>query len=152
MEGQASIIENKDFGTEISRILPLIMREFAKRQMTIFSKGFLTIPQLVILEVLAERGPCKMSKLAMTLDFSMSAVTALVDKMIALRLVRRERSSEDRRVVKVFLLNKGKDTVRRVSEERRDIANNLFAVLSKNERDEYLRMLRKVYRHLRQKQ
>jgi DNA-binding MarR family transcriptional regulator len=152
MEKQASIMGNKDFGTEISRILPLIMREFAKRQMTTFSKGFLTIPQLVILEVLAERGSCKMSELAMTLDFTMSAVTALVDKMIALKLVRRERSSEDRRVVKVFLLNKGKDTVRRVSEERRDIANNLFAVLSNNERDEYLRMLRKVYGYLRQKQ
>lgn len=145
-------MNNADFGREVSKTLPLIQREFVKRQMTIFSKGFLTVPQVVILDLLAERGPCKMSELAKTLDFTMSAVTAIVDKMLKLKLVKRERSSKDRRVVKVVMLNKGKETAGRLTEERRDIANNLFSALTKEEKGEYLKLLRKVYDNLRQRE
>ena len=152
MKRQLQKAQKADFGTEVSKILPLIMREVTKRQMSILSKGFLTIPQVVILDLLVERGPCRMSELARVLGFTMSAVTAIVDKMISLRLVKRERSSQDRRVVKVIILNKGKETAGRVSEERRDVANNIFSALTEEDRNEYLRLLRKVYDNLRQRQ
>lgn len=139
---------NIDFGTEVSRIHPLIMRKLAKRQMSVFSKGLLTIPQIVILDLLAEKGSCKMNELARVLNFTMSAVTAIVDKMVKLKLVRREHSTEDRRVVRVTMLEKGREIVRRVSEERRDAANSIFAPLTEKDKKEYLRILRKVYDNL----
>lgn len=151
MNPQAAV-KNADFGTKIAEILPLIMREFTKGQKNIFSKGFLTIPQVVILDFLIERGTCQMNELAKVLNFTRSAVTAIVDKMIALGLVQRERSSEDRRVVKVIILNKGKQAAREVKVARQDCANNLFSVLSKKDKAEYLRILREVYDNIRQRQ
>ena len=62
--------EKRDFGREVSRIHPLIMRKLAKEKMTIFTKGFLTIPQIVILDLLAEKGICRMSELAKALNVS----------------------------------------------------------------------------------
>ncbi|MFC1480279.1 MarR family winged helix-turn-helix transcriptional regulator [Candidatus Omnitrophota bacterium] len=141
-----------DFGGEVSRILPLILREVTKKQMTIFSKGRLALPHVVILDLLAENGPCKMGDLAKTLHLTMSAVTGIVDRMIQLDLVKRERSREDRRVVRVSLLKKGEEAAKRVNEERRNTANDIFSPLTESERGEYLRILRKVYDNLRKKQ
>lgn len=153
MERQLNKLKNTDFGTELAKILPLIMREFTRRQQkNIFAKGLLTVPQVVILDFLAERGCSQMNELAKVLNFSMSAVTAIVDKMIALKLLKRERSSEDRRVVKVTVLNKGKEAIRQVREARRNCATDLFSALTEKERAEYLRMLRKVANSLRQRQ
>lgn len=138
-----------DFGTEFSKLQPLIMRELARRQMTIFSKETLTIPQVIILDLLLERGACRMGELARTLNFTMSAVTVIVDKMVKLKLVKRERSTLDRRVVKIILLNRGIKTAERINEERRNIANNIFSSFTEKDKREYLRLLRKVYNSLR---
>ena len=138
-----------DFGGEVAKILPLILRSVTQSHSTIFSKGTLAVPHVVILELLSEKGPCKMSELAKVLRLTMSAVTAIVDKMIALDLVKRERSLEDRRVVRVGLLKKGAEAAKRIGEERRKVANRIFSPLSEAEKREYLRLLRKVYNNLR---
>ena len=146
-------MENLDFGAEVAKILPLIMRDFTRsQQKNIFSKGVLTIPQVVILDFLDELGSCQMNELARILNFTMSAVTAIVDKMIKLKLIKRERSSRDRRVVNVMMLNKGKEAIRRVKEARRNCVTDLFSVLSKKDKEEYIRILRKIYDNLRRKE
>ncbi len=141
----------RDFGAEIAKILPYVLREFAGRQRDLFIKIALTVPQMVILDFLMERGPCKMSELAEALNFTMSAVTAIVDKMIKTKLVKRERSAQDRRVVRVVILHKGVQAARRVKETRRSCANEMFSVLSEQEKNEYVRILRKVADNLRKK-
>ena len=133
-----------DFGSEVSKILPRILREATSRQMSIFSKGDISLPQIVILEFLKEMGFCRMSDLAKILHLTMSAVTGIVDKMVDLGLVKRERSSKDRRVVRISLLKKGEDTARRVSAERKSVVNDIFSVLTEQEKREYLKLLRKV--------
>ncbi len=139
------------FGDEVSRVLPLIIREVSRRQMSVFSKGGLGLPHVVVLDLLRERGACRMGELAGTLHLTMSAVTGIVDRMIKLGLVKRERCVEDRRVVRVVLVKKGEEAARRVSEERRNTAEDIFSVLGASEKREYLRLLRKVYNNLKKK-
>ena len=138
-----------DFGVEVSKILPVIMREAGRRQMRILTKGDLTMPQIVILDFLLEKGHCRMGEVAHVLNLTMSAATGIVDKMVRTGFVKRERLQEDRRVVRIILLRKGEQMAKRVSEERRKAANEIFAYLSEAERHEYLRLLRKVYEGLR---
>ena len=145
-------IAKADFGAEVAKMHPLIAREFAKRQKDIFLKSSLTFPNLIILDLLVEKGPCKMSELAKNLNFTMSAVTVIVDKMIELGLVRRERSSKDRRVVNIIILNKGKEIARRLKEGRQGLANQLFSGLTREDKNNYIRILRKVYDNLRRGQ
>lgn len=151
MEQKRYKAKNADFGRDISRIMPLIIREATRRQKSIITKGLLTVSQFVILDLLVEKGSCKMSGLAGALGFTMSAVTPIVDKMIRLKLVERERSSEDRRVVNVIMLDKGRQTVERLNEERRNITNSIFSPLTEEERNQYLRLLTKVYDNLRKR-
>ena len=127
------------------------MREFTKRPKGTFSELSLTIPQIVVLEFLTDQGPRKMNELATALSFTMSAVTVIVDKMIKLKLVKRERSSEDRRVVNVILLNKGREMARRIKDARRNLVNELFSTVTVEDRQQYLRILRKVYKNLRRR-
>ncbi len=151
MERQYAKMGETDFGAEVAKILPLIMREFTKRPKSIFSELSLTIPQIVVLEFLTDQGPRKMNELATALSFTMSAVTVIVDKMIKLKLVKRERSSEDRRVVNVILLNKGREMTRRIKDARRNLVNELFSTVTVEDRQQYLRILRKVYKNLRRR-
>ncbi|MFC1631479.1 MarR family winged helix-turn-helix transcriptional regulator [Candidatus Omnitrophota bacterium] len=139
----------QDFGAEVAQVLPLILREFTRTQKNIFSKGELNMPQVVVLELLAENGPRQMNELAKVLHLTMSAATAIVDKMTALKLVKRERSSADRRVVNVTILNKGRQDIDRVRQARRDCVNELFSILSEGDKQEYLRILRTVALGLR---
>ncbi|UCB57545.1 MAG: winged helix-turn-helix transcriptional regulator [Candidatus Omnitrophota bacterium] len=145
-------VKGSDFGKEVSTMLPLIMREFTRNQhKDIFAKGLLSVPQVVILDFLYERKGCQMNELARLLNFSMSAVTAIVDKMIRLKLIKRQRSSQDRRVVNVMILSKGKEAIKRVREARRDCVNEMFSVLTQKDREEYIRILKKVYINLAHK-
>jgi DNA-binding MarR family transcriptional regulator len=140
-----------DFGSEVSSLLPLIIREVTRRQSTVIAKGNLTIPHIVILDLLREGPSCRMGDLAKALHLTMSAATAIVDKMVKLNLIKRERSNEDRRVVRVGLLRKGQETAKRIYNERRKSADDMFSALTESERQEYLKMLRKVCASLRKK-
>ncbi|MFH1848362.1 MAG: MarR family transcriptional regulator [Candidatus Omnitrophota bacterium] len=145
-------MEENNFGSEISRLLPVIIREFGKQQSGLLSNGALTIHQLVILDLLLERKSCNMSEISRGLNLTMSAATAIIDKMIGSKLVKRERSTEDRRVVRVIMQAKGRDIIDKINKGRRDLANNVFSVLTASEKSEYLRFLKKVCDSIKQAQ
>ena len=128
-----------DFGAEVARILPAILREVARTQKSVLTKGNLAMSHIVVLELLKTRGSCTMGELAKALNFTMSAATGMVDKMIEMGLVKRERSEKDRRVGRVVLLKKGEKMAGRVNEARRKIANNIYSVLTQKEKQAEIR-------------
>ena len=135
--------KRNDFGVEMAKILPLLIREFGRRQ-KIFFEGKFPMTYLVVLDMLREMGPVKMSVIARMMNITMSTATAIIDKMIDDKLVKRDRSSSDRRVVNVTMTKKGIEMATQIVEWRIDMSNDMFAVLSGPERDEYLRLLTKV--------
>jgi len=140
-----------DFGGEISKMQPIILREVSKKHMLTILGAGLTFPQITVLDFVKEKGACKMGDLAEALNMTMSAVTGIVDKMIKLKLVKRERSLKDRRIVRVTFLKKGLDTVKLMNKERRAAINSLFAIFTAEEKKVYLRLIKKMYNNLRKK-
>lgn len=59
----------------------------------------LTVPQLLALMCIAEEGPVSSTHISQRIHLSGSTVVGLVDRLEAKGLVRRERSTEDRRLV-----------------------------------------------------
>lgn len=151
MISQNRMVKNMDFGAEVARILPRILIEFSRRQKNFFMRTSLNISQVIVLEVLSEHSHCKMNELAKILNLTMSAVTAIIDKMIRHKLVKRERSSEDRRVVNVTMVSKGRQLIKQVREIRCSCANELFASLTEQDKQEYLRILKKAHLGLRKR-
>jgi DNA-binding MarR family transcriptional regulator len=137
-----------DFASEMSRMMPLLLREVTKRQEGILVKGDLVVSHIIVLDLISEKGPCTMGDLARSMNLTMSAVTGIVDAMVKKGLVKRERSRKDRRVVKVAFLKKGENTVKHVNEQRSNMTSELYSVFNEKERNEYLRLIRKVYNGL----
>ena len=134
-----------DFYDQMTRLMPVFLREVARRQEKVFTKGNMSVSNIVVVDVLKEKGACTMGEIAKMLNLTMSAATAIVDKMIDQSLVKRERLAEDRRVVRVSLRPKGIEVAKKIFEFRRNMSNDLFSVLTDKEREEYLRIRRKMY-------
>ena len=141
--------EKIDFGAEISKLMPLLIREMTRKKDTIFSSGELTVAHIAIIEYLSEKGISNMTDIAMMLSLSMSSSTSIIDKMIEMKSVKRARSEKDRRVVLVMLDEKGIDTAGRIMKERKNVFNDLFSPLEDSEKSEYLRLLKKIHDNLR---
>ncbi len=142
--------KKETFGDKIARINPILFREAMRRQLKLFSYEPVSLPHLAILDYLGEKSSSKMSDLAKVLGISMGAVTGIVDKMIFLKLVKRERSDEDRRVVFVVLLDKGKDVSEKFNDAKRNIVNDLFSILTEKEKQDYLLLIQKVVNNIKE--
>lgn len=74
----------------------------------------LTGPQLWAIKVLAESAPIMISDLARRMYLHPSTVIGILDRLESRGLLKRTRSTEDRRVVTVELTRKGKRTANKV--------------------------------------
>ena len=140
-----------NYEVEISKTAGAIHRELTNRFNEIFSKGKLTMSHLIILELLYEKKLSTMTELARSLNLTMSATTAIIDRMLAQKLVDRARSDKDRRVVEVSLTKKGVSTAAKVLNNRLEMIKEMFFVLTKSEKQQYLLLLRKVYSGIKER-
>jgi len=78
-----------------------------------------TLAQYRVLIELAARGPQRLADLASALTVERSTATRMCDRLVRKRLVARQRSTDDRRVVRVSLTEAGAELVVEVSRRRR---------------------------------
>ncbi len=76
----------------------------------------LTIPQLNMLMTCHDIGPTTIKEIAADLEVSAPSVSAMVDRLVEIRVLTREQSSQDRRQVVVRLTELGTSTVLRMEE------------------------------------
>lgn len=140
-----------EFYKKMDDLMPNLMREFVKRGADEVTKGLITVPQMLILEILNKKDECIMSELAEALFITTSAVTGLIDRMIKLNLVTRSRSEKDRRIVRVKITKKGENIIAKIVEQRHRMIAETFGKISREERKKYLEIMEKVYRILTQR-
>jgi DNA-binding MarR family transcriptional regulator len=85
-----------------------------------------------------------MSELACVANTSQASLTGVVDRLEALGLVERIRSSEDRRVVEVAITATGREEKRRVQAEIAERLSAMLEPLTAEESRELLRLFRKL--------
>jgi DNA-binding MarR family transcriptional regulator len=78
-----------------------------------------TLPQFRALVVLASRGPQRVVDISTELRVNPSTGTRMCDRLVAKKLIRRYRSTADRREVRLTLTPAGQRLVRDVTERRR---------------------------------
>ena len=140
----------REFSRHVARIMPQIHAAFVKRQPDILMKGRITLSHMLIMDILREKGECKMSELSNIVGVTRSAVTGITDRLIGAKLVKRTRSRKDRRVVRVRLTEKGRRITKKVHEYKLKLITALFANISEKERAAYLGILRKVSKNIQQ--
>ncbi len=118
-----------------------ITKEFARR-------ANLTGPQLTVLKILEAFGDLSLSELSERLRAQNSTVTGIVDRMEREELVLRTRSTEDKRVVKLKLTDKGARIAREIAVEPMELFKSALVSLSVTEARELLKILTKIARRV----
>lgn len=90
------------------------------------------------------QGPCPVATLSTELNIDPGALTRLLDRLEAKELVRRERSSEDRRVVIVSLTEQGQGATAEVPAVLSDIFNQLLSGFTREEWRSLVSMLQRL--------
>ncbi len=103
----------------------------------------ITDTQYIVLRSL-RKGPCNTSFLAQVLGVTLSAVTALVNRLYKLELVERERKEVDRRQVWISITPKGLQVLKDVEDKRYLLMAVYLSKLPESEREEILKMLQRM--------
>lgn len=89
-----------------------------------------TLPQFRAMVVLATRGPQRSVDISAELQVAPSTGTRMCDRLIRKGLVRRSRSTSDRRVVRLRLTPAGRSLVQEVIRRRREELSRIVAATS----------------------
>lgn len=111
----------------------------------LFREFGLTPSQYNVLRILrGEDRPLPILEVADRMLTAVPGITGLIDRLEALTLVCRERSTEDRRVVFVAITPKGLDLLARLDEPEAALHRRLIGHLSPAELQELIRLLEKA--------
>ena len=130
-----------EFADQVTEMMPTIMREFYKHESSGLEKIKITLPQLIVLNILTRESELSMTDLAGYINVSTAAMTGIVDRLVRDGYVVRGSVDGDRRIVKVSSTPKGNKAAKSALEHQRKMVEKLFSVLSEEEREEYLRIL-----------
>ena len=137
-----------EFADKVAEIWPAIMNEFFKHEAHDFHKIKITLPQCFVLEYLNKSGQSKMGDVAKFLNVSTAALTQVVDRLVRDGYVQRGRDASDRRIIKVKITAKGSKIVNSIMGKRKEMVMRIFGIVSAEEREQYLRILEHIRRHL----
>ncbi len=133
---------------ELNKFLPAIQKELVKKGASALTKGTITIPQMLLLQIVFAKNMCTMTDLSKNMGITKSAVTGLTDRLIRSKLTIRTRGIKDRRIVIISLTEKGKNLIKKILSERQQMIKKAFSVLTRKEQETYLNLIRKVYNGL----
>lgn len=103
-----------------------------------------------ILLKVGDAGPVPMTDIADSVNLSLSSVTGIVDKLEEKKFVRRGRAEDDRRVVRVEILEAGMSAYKMVQEGHLEITRSILRSLSAKEQDQLLELFRKISANLKE--
>jgi DNA-binding MarR family transcriptional regulator len=134
-----------EFADRLDEILPVIMREFARRHTGELYKGKISLPQFLALGFINGQGQAKMTDMARYMAVSTAAMTGIVDRLVRDGYTVRAYDQKDRRIIKIKLTQKGVKLVKKIKQERRLLAIKVFGKISEAERQDYLRILTRIH-------
>lgn len=102
------------------------------------AKNGLTAARAAVVWHLFHDGPSTQQALAVTLDVTPRNITGLVDGLVTGGFVTREAHPADRRATLVTLTGHGRQTVARLTAERDELAELLFAGMADDEFDGFM--------------
>jgi MarR family transcriptional regulator, 2-MHQ and catechol-resistance regulon repressor len=106
--------------------------------------GDLSLQELRVIEYLGESNQRIMKDLAAYLMLAGNSVTSLVDNLENKGIVRRQRSTEDRRVIHVQLTLEGQKLFESAMHEKMTMLRLLLGALTPPERETFLQLFRKM--------
>ena len=137
-------ISVEQFADRMTAVMRKMARNMMSAERNYLVRGVITLPQLWILQEIADAGKCPMLSLSRNLGLKSSTLTGIMDRVVGLGLVKRIPSESDRRQVLAELTPKGRRILDHIRVERRRSLIAAFGPLSEKERVDYLTIIEKV--------
>ncbi|MDD1513062.1 MarR family winged helix-turn-helix transcriptional regulator [Priestia megaterium] len=110
----------------------------------------LTITKFLILKFIGASSKRMVAEISSNLKLTSGATTILLNQLEDDALIKRVRDQKDRRIVWISLTAAGETLVNYVIEQRNLFWQDMLFALTPEEQDEYLRMLEKMEKRIRQ--
>jgi MarR family transcriptional regulator, organic hydroperoxide resistance regulator len=134
--------------TTIESLLRQISTVVRRKGREILADFAITPPQFDALLFLDEHGDLTIGELSNKMYLAYSTTTDLVDRMERNQLVERIRDKNDRRVVRLRMMEKGATLIEQVLIARRNHLANVLAHMSNEERQVLIDVLEKLERNI----
>lgn len=134
---------------EIERSLRMVAQMIKQKGREILTQFPITPPQFIALQWLSEKGDMTIGDLSGRMYLAFSTTTDLIDRMEKNKLVERVRDQSDRRVVRIHLLNKGKEIIDEVIVQRQDYLKEILHNFSSEDVDSFEKNLRGLYEEMK---
>lgn len=121
-----------------------------KKGRVILSDFNITVPQFLALQTLINKGDMTISELSQKMDLACSTITDLIDRMEKTNLVRRRRDEQDKRVVRVEVLQEGHDILARVLERRIEFLSDKLKGVSEEDKKALRTALENLYMEMKE--
>jgi len=102
--------------------------------------GF-TLPQLSVISMLDKHGEQKVSELSLKMGLSNSTVSGILDRLEQKDIIKRQRTKDDRRVVKISLTGKSKEFCNNFHRKKEEYFTQLLKKLSEQEIEDIIKGL-----------
>ena len=133
-------------------ILQRIMASYNDISKSINPKGLLEInltsAQIKLLTCFSEQEELTMTELSRNLGVSMPTMTAMVDRLVNSKMVKRDRDTIDRRVVRATLSDLGRKVLKKLVRIRRNEMEKILVNLSEEEMKDFIASMEMVARLL----
>lgn len=133
-----------EFADRLNETMPILLKEFLRRQSAEIYGGKITLPQFLVMDFIVKNKDVKMKDLAGFMKVAMATMTGIVERLVRQRYVERAADANDRRIIKVKLTKAGAAFMNRVYKRRRQVLINIFSQIPAADRDEYLRILNRI--------
>lgn len=130
---------------EIEQLIRRVSFVIKCRGRDILNDFEITPPQFNALLLLAEHGDMTIGDLGSKMYLASSTATDLIDRMERNGLVERIRDSNDRRVVRLHMLDKGRQMISEVLESRRRYLDNILSFVSDEDKKVLTDSLSSIY-------
>ena len=99
---------------------------------------------LFLLERIEKHNGCQTLDLSKRYHFAPATLISMLDRLEAADLIERQRSTKDRRIVHIFLKDKGHEIIQNHQKEDETFTANLFSVLEETEQEQFIHILTKL--------
>ena len=138
MENQIS----RDSIAELEKRLRHISGAIKQNGRKILNNYPITSPQFIALQWLMEEGNLTIGELSQKTGLAFSTTTDLVDRMEKNKLVKRIKDDKDRRVVRIEVLDKGREIIKEVIHKRQDFLGEVLDTFSSSQVNDLIDLLK----------
>lgn len=130
---------------ELEKTLRYISGIIKRKGRQILHNYPITSPQFIALQLLIDGGDLTIGELSNKNGLAYSTTTDLVDRLEKNKLVERFRDTNDRRVVRIHVLDKGKQIIKEVIEKRQEYLKNVLSNFSKDQSEHLNELLQLLH-------